>query len=147
MDVYWTLGFGGGGGLLLGFMFSSGVKEGVGKQEGEEQRPTEGSKKETLRARGLRHGGLAPLPAVAQHSLPPSPQDRVGLSVWRGVKGWRFVWSGRVFGLVLDVDSGAGVGGLHSNGYARDAIGVHRYVHRGASRCGKRCVNRFVIDL
>ena len=44
------------------------------KQEGEDQRPTASRKKEAPRARGLRLGGLTPLPAVAQHSLPLSPQ-------------------------------------------------------------------------
>ena len=44
------------------------------KQEREDQRPTDSRKKEAPRARGLRLGGLTPLPAVAQHSLPPSPQ-------------------------------------------------------------------------
>ena len=29
-------------------------------------------------------GELTPLPAVAQHRLPPSPQDRDGLSDWAG---------------------------------------------------------------
>ena len=44
------------------------------KQEREDQRPTASRKKEALRARGLRLGGLTPLPEVAQNSLPPSPQ-------------------------------------------------------------------------
>ena len=66
------------------------------KQEREDQRPTDSRKKEALRARGLRLGGLTPLPAVAQHSLPPSPQGwcRV-IELASGV--WALV-GGRVFG-------------------------------------------------
>ena len=48
------------------------------KQEGEDQRPTASRKKEALTARELRLGGLTPLPAVAHHSLPPSPQGFEG---------------------------------------------------------------------
>ena len=61
------------------------------KQEREDQRPTDSRKKEALRARGLRLGGLPPLPAVAQHSLPPSPQR----------------WS-----RVIELASGVGIGNL-----------------------------------
>ena len=72
-------------------------------KEGRESRNEKNSalqtaeRKEALRARGLRHGGLTPLPAVAQHSLPPSPQS-FGLSsrrvvlVWVGVGDLARLW-------------------------------------------------------
>ena len=61
------------GGLLCWTQKSRGVKEGRESRR-EDQRPADSRKEEALRARGLRPGGLTPLPAVAQHSLPPSPQ-------------------------------------------------------------------------
>ena len=116
----WRLGGEFGGGLVVLDTGQQRSEGGESKQEGEDRRPTDSRKEEAPRARGLRHGGLTPLPAVAQHSLPPSPQGWgrvIDLARGEGLAIW-LVWA--VFGLEMDVVLGRGLRG----GYRVDGGGL-----------------------